>query len=263
MLLLGFYSPQGPSGNVSGIMRSSAFANEPRANRRYRRYRRIRLRAEVRGYSMPPVRRRQLVSPKSLRRFALLAFPVVAVHLLLGWVLTSATPAPKSPMPELALQLAHPLPPAPPPPQPPKVEPPKPLPTKAMAPKPPPPPPLEPPPVAAAPEIPPAPPTPPPPAPLVEHVSEARGSAGYLNNPPPQYPQFAARQGWQGTVLLRVLVRANGAPETVEIERSSGYKLLDDTALRTVQAWLFVPAKRGETPIDGWATVPIEFKLRT
>ncbi len=32
------------------------------------------------------------------------------------------------------------------------------------------------------------------------------GRAGYLNNPAPDYPAPAVRQGWQGTVLLRVRV---------------------------------------------------------
>lgn len=87
------------------------------------------------------------------------------------------------------------------------------------------------------------------------------GRAGYLNNPAPDYPPLAVRQSWQGTVLLRVRVLANGSVESVEVKQSSGRKLLDDEALRTVKGWSFAPAKRGDTPIDGWATVPIEFVL--
>ena len=89
------------------------------------------------------------------------------------------------------------------------------------------------------------------------------GRAGYLNNPPPNYPAQAVKLGWEGTVLLRVHVLANGKVEGVEVSESSGRKLLDDEAIRTVRKWLFVPAKRGESPIDGWATVPIEFLLDT
>jgi protein TonB len=49
--------------------------------------------------------------------------------------------------------------------------------------------------------------------------------------------------------------------EAVEVKQSSGGKILDDEAIRTVKQWLFSPSKRGDTAIDGWATVPIEFQL--
>jgi protein TonB len=91
-------------------------------------------------------------------------------------------------------------------------------------------------------------------------VTAAFGRAGYLNNPPPEYPPAALRQGWQGTVTLRVRVLRTGQVESIEVQKSSGRKLLDDEAARTVRGWLFAPSKRGDTPIDGWATVPIEFK---
>lgn len=111
----------------------------------------------------------------------------------------------------------------------------------------------------AAPEPAPAPQPPPPP----EVVTAPFGRAGYLNNPPPAYPSAAARQGWQGTVLLRVRVLSTGRVDDVEVQKSSGHKLLDEEAMATVRAWQFTPSKRGDTPIDGWATVPIEFKLDT
>ena len=105
----------------------------------------------------------------------------------------------------------------------------------------------------------PAEPAPPPPAP----VKPAFGGIGYKNNPAPDYPAQAVRQGWQGTVLLRVRVLASGTVEAIEVIRSSGKKLLDDAAIETVQRWVFAPSTRGSAAIDGFATVPIEFKLDT
>ena len=96
-----------------------------------------------------------------------------------------------------------------------------------------------------------------------KRVTAPFGRAGYLNNPPPAYPGLAARNGWQGTVLLKVRVLSNGRVETVEVARSSGFKLLDEEAKTTVRTWQFTPSMRGTTAIDGWATVPIEFKLDT
>ena len=104
---------------------------------------------------------------------------------------------------------------------------------------------------------------PPPPPPQPEAVTAPFGRAGYLNNSPPEYPKLAARNGWQGTVLLKVRVLSDGNVDAVEVEKSSGYKLLDEEAKATVRTWQFTPSKRGSTPIDGWATVPIEFKLDT
>jgi protein TonB len=98
-----------------------------------------------------------------------------------------------------------------------------------------------------------------PPAPVP--VTPAFGRAGYLNNPPPAYPAVASRLGLQGTVLLRVRVLSNGTAASVDVLTSSGTKALDDAAAATVKKWLFSPSKRGDVPIDGWATVPIEFKL--
>ncbi|SNR85575.1 outer membrane transport energization protein TonB [Methylobacillus rhizosphaerae] len=106
-----------------------------------------------------------------------------------------------------------------------------------------------------------APPAPAPEAVKEEPVTEATGYAGYLNNPAPRYPSFAQRQGWQGTVILRVRVLANGRVQGVEIKQSSGRKTLDEAAVEAVKGWEFAPSRRGNTPIDGWATVPIEFKL--
>ena len=97
--------------------------------------------------------------------------------------------------------------------------------------------------------------------PIPEAVTPATGYAGYLHNPPPAYPANAQRMGLEGKVLLRVRVLANGKPAAIEIQTSSGRKILDDAAIAAVQGWQFAPARRGQTAVDGWATVPVEFKL--
>jgi protein TonB len=197
--------------------------------------------------------------------FALAVVLVIAAHVLGVWIgqryasISEPKPRPKT----LAIEIVRPPTPLP------KIEPP-----------PPPPPPKQlrkaaPPPIqtavpaasdepVAAPvetvaAVAPAEPAPPPPAP--EPVKPAFGGIGYRNNPAPDYPAQAARQGWQGTVLLRVKVLQTGAVGSIEIVRSSGKKLLDDAAVHTVERWVFAPSTRGTTPIDGYATVPIEFKL--
>ncbi|WP_174906483.1 energy transducer TonB [Burkholderia diffusa] len=87
------------------------------------------------------------------------------------------------------------------------------------------------------------------------------GDAAYLRNPAPDYPAFAQDQGWEGRVVLRVRVLANGTPDSVEVRTSSGRRMLDNAAVAAVKRWTFVPAKRGDEAVDGWVNVPIDFKL--
>ncbi|WP_412527299.1 energy transducer TonB [Burkholderia lata] len=87
------------------------------------------------------------------------------------------------------------------------------------------------------------------------------GDAAYLRNPAPDYPAFAQDQGWEGRVVLRVHVLANGTPDSVEVRTSSGRRMLDTAAVAAVKRWTFVPAKRGDEAVDGWVNVPIDFKL--
>lgn len=104
-------------------------------------------------------------------------------------------------------------------------------------------------------------PPPPPPPKVVEKVTQPSAGAGYLNNPAPNYPDEATERGWEGKVLMKVHVLANGKPDGVTVVKSSGHEILDDEAVRTVKRWEFVPGKRGDTPIDGYVTVPISFNL--
>jgi protein TonB len=100
-----------------------------------------------------------------------------------------------------------------------------------------------------------------PPVPVVEPVTEPHGYAGYLNNPAPVYPLAAQKHGLQGKVILKIHVLTSGQPDNVSIAKSSGYAILDEAAVKAVSAWMFEPARRGKTPIDGWVNVPINFNL--
>ena len=85
--------------------------------------------------------------------------------------------------------------------------------------------------------------------------------ADYLNNPAPVYPRMSRRMGEQGTVLVRVLISADGRAEQAEIRISSGYARLDEAALDTVKRWRYVPGKRAGTAEAMWFNVPVRFVL--
>ncbi len=104
-----------------------------------------------------------------------------------------------------------------------------------------------------------APPREAPPAPVV--TTPPLAYADYLRNPAPSYPDLAQRRGWEGSVQLKVFVLASGRAGRVDIEKSSGRPILDDAAVAAVRNWRFVPSRRGSTPVDGYVSVPIDFKL--
>jgi protein TonB len=118
----------------------------------------------------------------------------------------------------------------------------------------------------AAPESPPAPPAPPTPpvkhaAPPAETFTEANFRANYGFNPKPDYPRLARNRGWEGQVLLKVQVSAAGLSESVDIHRSSGHDILDESAVEAVKKWKFIPAMRGSMPVASSVIVPIIFTL--
>lgn len=84
----------------------------------------------------------------------------------------------------------------------------------------------------------------------------------YRSNPSPKYPRIARIRGYQGNVLLDVLVNKNGKVNDLKIYKSSGYPILDRTAASSVKHWLFEPGMIGENKVNMWVRVPIRFELR-
>lgn len=96
----------------------------------------------------------------------------------------------------------------------------------------------------------------------IEPFIEADISADFAENPKPDYPALAKSMGWQGKVMLKVQVSEEGLSDAVEIEHSSGYEILDESAIEAIKQWRFTPAKRAETPIASSVIVPIIFTLQ-
>lgn len=157
----------------------------------------------------------------------------------------------KQPKPQQVVQKPQPQP-LPPPPMPLAVAAAEPSPhavTGATTPQPPAPPVAAP--VSAAPPAPPAPP----------RIQLPDSHAEYLNNKPPAYPPISKRMGEQGKVMVRVFIDTEGNATQAEVRTSSGYDRLDQTALKTVLAWKYVPGKVNGEPKAMWFNVPINFVL--
>ena len=84
----------------------------------------------------------------------------------------------------------------------------------------------------------------------------------YRVNPPPAYPLSARRRGYQGMVILEVLVGYSGRVVDLRLAQSSGHGVLDDAALEAVKTWRFIPGSRDGLPVDMWVRVPVRFELR-
>lgn len=76
-----------------------------------------------------------------------------------------------------------------------------------------------------------------------------------------RYPPTSMSRREQGTVVLRVLVDADGRVQRIEIARSSGHSQLDTAARETVLRAHFRPVLRDGLAVPAWGVVPIEFRL--
>jgi protein TonB len=84
----------------------------------------------------------------------------------------------------------------------------------------------------------------------------------YRTNPSPRYPRLARKRGYEGTVILEVLVEPSGRVKDLQVFKSGGYAILDKAAVTSVKDWLFEPGMRGDEKVEMWVKIPIRFKLK-
>jgi len=80
--------------------------------------------------------------------------------------------------------------------------------------------------------------------------------------PKPSYPLLARQQGISGVVKFLVQVDAEGKPAEIQLLSSSGSKLLDRKARRTIKFWRFIPAYKEGKPVASQVLVTISFQLK-
>ncbi len=202
------------------------------------------------------------------QRHALGIALVVLLHLLLFWVIQSGlsrTVIQKAQVVVDVLLLAQdkPRPPeaGPAPPKSPQPTPPKPA--------------------VAAPQSPPVPvvttpapnavtvaPSPPAPAPATPAAPAVRSepvrTAAVVNAAQcekPEYPSASRRMEEEGTVHLRFLVGVDGKVIQSEVEKSSGYKRLDEAARAGLAKCQFRPAAVDGKPEQAWASMRYTWRL--
>ena len=94
-----------------------------------------------------------------------------------------------------------------------------------------------------------------------KNLSKALYKIGSINNPHPPYPLIARKKGFEGKLILEVLVNEDGSVKSTSIRESSGYEILDTVSKETVEKWTFIPAKKMGQAVKDNIQVPIKFVL--
>ena len=76
----------------------------------------------------------------------------------------------------------------------------------------------------------------------------------------PSYPPEALRLRIQGSVVLSLVVTAEGLPTDIRVVRSLSGDL-DQAAVDAVEQWRFSPGRRGGTPVNVLVTVALDFTI--
>jgi protein TonB len=81
-----------------------------------------------------------------------------------------------------------------------------------------------------------------------------------IYDPEPEYSEEARKSKFQGSVLLLVVVGADGRPRDVRVARSLGMGL-DEKALEAVREWRFEPALKDGQPVAVMVNIEVNFRL--
>lgn len=79
--------------------------------------------------------------------------------------------------------------------------------------------------------------------------------------PSPGYPLKARQNNWEGVTILEIGIKADGLIGEVKVLQSSGYLLLDQTAVKTVKKWRYRPALKNGIAITWKLRVRVKFML--
>ncbi|HSR88539.1 MAG TPA: TonB family protein [Pontiella sp.] len=77
----------------------------------------------------------------------------------------------------------------------------------------------------------------------------------------PTYPRISKRRGEEGTVILTIQVRADGSVGQVDLLQSSGFRRLDEAAVKGALQTTFTPAERLGRPVESVTRLSYTFRL--
>lgn len=83
-----------------------------------------------------------------------------------------------------------------------------------------------------------------------------------LEGSPPRYPMESRRKHEQGTVVVRLLIGADGRVTDISVVQSSGFNRLDQAALQAIRTWRWQPTIRDGQPVEIRGLYSMPFTLR-
>ncbi len=82
-----------------------------------------------------------------------------------------------------------------------------------------------------------------------------------LDNPKPiSYPSWAVAEGLQGELTIAIEIKEDGSVGLYQVMQSTGFKILDESAVEAVQNWKFHPAVKDGKPTRICIQIPIRFQ---
>ena len=81
-----------------------------------------------------------------------------------------------------------------------------------------------------------------------------------LYDPDPEYSEEARQAKYQGTVVLWVVIGADGKAHDIRVQRALGMGL-DEKAMEAVRKWRFQPAEKDGHPVAVQVNVEVNFRL--
>lgn len=97
------------------------------------------------------------------------------------------------------------------------------------------------------------------PAPAVVARTAAVISASSCEKP--EYPSASRRLEEEGTVTLKFLVGVDGKVKESAVDKSSGFKRLDEAARQGLAKCQFKPGTENGQPVEGWANMKYTWRL--
>jgi TonB family protein len=81
-----------------------------------------------------------------------------------------------------------------------------------------------------------------------------------IYSPDPEFSDEARKNKYQGTVVLHLIVGADGKTSNIHVIRSLGMGL-DEKAVEAARQWRFDPAKKDGQPVPVEVDMEINFRL--
>jgi protein TonB len=88
-------------------------------------------------------------------------------------------------------------------------------------------------------------------------VKEAR----LLKQVDPEYPREAQREGVEGSIELRLTVKADGKVADIEVVQADPADIFERAAISAVRRWRYEPRREDGVAVDSRTRVRLEFRL--